>query len=84
MNKPEGTSKTPAASGEAAGNSLNRHPARVGSIVWGAIVVVVGVLMIAARQAGLSLDAGQTAMWVLFGAGLAMVLGGAVSIMRRR
>jgi predicted phage tail protein len=80
MSKPTKTPSTPSAG---TAEALKHHPARVGSIVWGAILAVVGVLMITARQAGLSLDAGQTAMWLLFGAGLAMVLGGAVSIIRR-
>ncbi|MCU6479247.1 LPXTG-motif cell wall-anchored protein [Arthrobacter silviterrae] len=61
-----------------------RHPVRVGTLVWGAVVVVLGILVIASRQAGLRLDTGQTAMWLLFGAGLAMVAGGAVSVLRKK
>ncbi|WP_125615339.1 hypothetical protein [Specibacter cremeus] len=57
---------------------------RVGGIVWGGIVVVLCVLMIVTRQAGLNLDPGQTAMWLLFGAGAALVAGGVASIVRRR
>ncbi|MHA7306894.1 hypothetical protein ACX80E_16895 [Arthrobacter sp. TMN-49] len=61
-----------------------KHPARVGTIVWGAVVVVLGILIILTRQAGLSLDAGQTAIWLLFGAGVAMVTGGAINLLRRK
>lgn len=61
-----------------------RHPVRAGTMVWGAVVVVIGVLVIITRQAGLQLDAGQTSMWLLFGAGLAMVAGGAVNVLRRK
>ncbi|MEO6529630.1 MAG: hypothetical protein ABI563_00180 [Specibacter sp.] len=57
---------------------------RVGTIVWGAVVVALGTLIILTRQAGLSLDAGQTAIWLLFGAGVAMVAGGAVNLLRRK
>lgn len=56
---------------------------RVGTIVWGAVVVALGTLIILTRQAGLSLDAGQTAIWLLFGAGVAMVAGGAINLLRR-
>ncbi|MFQ4148194.1 hypothetical protein AAGW05_05780 [Arthrobacter sp. LAPM80] len=60
------------------------HPARVGTVVWGAVVVVMGILVIGVRQSGLSLDAGQTAMWLLLGAGVAMVAGGAINILRKK
>lgn len=61
-----------------------RHPVRVGTIVWGAVVLVLGILIIVTRQAGLNLDAGATVIWLLFGAGLAMVAGGAVNLLRRK
>jgi LPXTG-motif cell wall-anchored protein len=61
-----------------------RHPVRLGTLVWGAVVVVLGILVIITRQAGLRLDTGQAAMWLLFGAGLAMVAGGAVSVLRKK
>ncbi|MGA7205447.1 MAG: hypothetical protein WBX27_12545 [Specibacter sp.] len=60
------------------------HPIRVGTIVWGAVVVALGILVILTRQAGLALDAGQTAIWLLFGAGVAMVAGGAVNVFRKK
>ncbi|WP_258066562.1 hypothetical protein [Arthrobacter sp. GMC3] len=60
------------------------HPVRVGTIVWGAVVVALGILVILTRQAGLSLDAGQTAIWLLLGAGAAMVAGGAVNLFRKK
>lgn len=61
-----------------------KHPARVGTIVWGAVVVALGLLVIFTRQAGWSLDAGQTAIWLLLGAGVAMVAGGAVNLLRKK
>ncbi len=57
---------------------------RVGTMVWGAVVLVLGILLIIVRQAGLELDAGQTAMWLLLGAGVAMIAGGAVHLLRRK
>ena len=60
------------------------HPARVGTIVWGAVVLVLGILIIVMNQAGLDLDAGQTAMWLLLGAGVAMVAGGAVKLLSKK
>ncbi|WP_287932634.1 hypothetical protein [Arthrobacter sp.] len=64
--------------------SVARPPVRVGTLVWGAVVVVIGILVLVTRQAGLPLDTGQTSMWLLFGAGLAMVAGGAVNVLRRK
>ena len=61
-----------------------RHPLRVGTLVWGAVVVVLGILVIVVTQAGLSLDAGQTAMWLLLGAGVAMVAGGAINLLQHK
>jgi predicted phage tail protein len=61
-----------------------KHPMRVGTIVWGAVVLALGTLIILTRQAGLHLDAGQTAIWLLFGAGVAMVAGGAINLLRRK
>lgn len=60
-----------------------RHPARVGTIVWGAVVVVLAVLIIIASRTGLDLDARLTAMWLLLGAGVAMVAGGAIKLLRK-
>ncbi|GAA5230561.1 hypothetical protein [Arthrobacter cryoconiti] len=60
------------------------HKVRVGTIVWGAVVVILGVLVILSRATGLSLPPGQTAMWLLFGAGVAMVVGGAIHLLTRR
>lgn len=60
------------------------HPVRVGTIVWGAVVLALAILIILSSQLGLDLDAGQTAMWFLLGAGVAMVSGGVVKILSRK
>lgn len=61
-----------------------RHPARVGTIVWGAVVLVAGILVILSSQLAITLDPGLTAMWLLLGAGAAMVAGGAVKLLHRK
>lgn len=63
---------------------IGRAPVRVGTIVWGAVVLAAGILIILTSQLGLNLNTGLTAMWLLLGAGVAMVAGGAVNLMRRR
>ncbi|WP_269937594.1 hypothetical protein [Arthrobacter sp. HY1533] len=61
-----------------------RHPARIGTIVWGTVVLVAGILVILSSQLSINLDPGLTAMWLLLGAGAAMVAGGAVKLLRRK
>lgn len=61
-----------------------RHPARVGTMVWGAVVLVAGVLIILSSQLDINLDPGLTAMWLLLGAGAAMVAGGAVKLLHKK
>ena len=67
-----------------AATASGRGPVRVGTVVWGAVVVALAVLIMLSSQLGLHLDAGLTAMWLLLGAGVAMVAGGAVHLLRRR
>lgn len=77
-------SETPGLQNSPAGTRAGRHPARVGTIVWGAVVLVAGILLILATQLDLNLDAGLTTMWLLLGAGVAMVAGGAVNLLQRK
>jgi hypothetical protein len=60
------------------------RPLRVGTVVWGLVIVALATLLVVVQQAGLRLDPGQVVIWLLLGAGAAMVLGGAVSAARRR
>lgn len=60
------------------------RPARIGTIIWGLVVVTLGSLLILTSQARLELDFTVTAMWLLLGAGAAMLIGGAVQLMRRK
>ncbi|MCU1574102.1 MAG: hypothetical protein JWO93_2184 [Micrococcaceae bacterium] len=60
------------------------RPMRVGTVVWGLVIVALAALLVVVQQAGLRLDPGQVVIWLLLGAGAAMVLGGAASAARRR
>ncbi|HEY8295691.1 MAG TPA: hypothetical protein VIG41_10160 [Micrococcaceae bacterium] len=60
------------------------RPVRIGTVVWGLIVAVLGALIIIARQASIQLDPAQVAIWLLLGAGFAMVIGGIASAATRR
>ena len=55
---------------------------RSSTIVWGAILVVAGVVL-AASAAGFSLDVGLVAIVALAGAGLALLVGALTSALRR-
>lgn len=79
------TSGTPASAGNATTTAQAvRHPVRVGTVVWGAVVLVLGTLTIVNTQLNLDLNAGLTAMWLLLGAGVAMLAGGIIDVMRRK
>lgn len=55
---------------------------RSSTIVWGAILVVAGVVL-GASAAGLSLDVGLVAIVALAGAGVALLVGALTSALRR-
>ncbi len=81
--EPKNSSKTAATADLPTVPQAGRHPARVGTIVWGAVVLVLGILLILSTQLHLNLDPGLTAMWLLLGAGVAMVAGGAINLFTR-
>ncbi|GMA22633.1 hypothetical protein GCM10025864_03920 [Luteimicrobium album] len=60
-----------------------RRSVRVGTVVWGLVVVACGVLALAAAR-GASIDGGTVAIAILGGAGVALVLGSIVTGVRRR
>ena len=55
----------------------------IGTIVWGAVVIVVGALMLANRLGWFSIDPGYAAAGILLVAGLALVIGGIAASRRR-
>lgn len=56
----------------------------IGTIVWGAVVIVVGALMLANRFGWFSIDPGYAAAGILLLAGLGLVIGGIAASRRRR
>lgn len=56
----------------------------IGTIVWGAVVIVVGALMLANRLGWFSVDPGYAAAGILLLAGLGLVIGGIAASRRRR
>jgi hypothetical protein len=77
-----GTGSAPAA-GVNAGPEEKQGPA-VGTIVWGAVVIAVGALMLANRLGWLTVDPGFAAAGVLLLAGLGLVIGGLLASRRKR
>lgn len=59
-----------------------RRP-RVGTVVWGLIVIALAVVLLLAEMATLSLNMGQVIIGLLIGAGLALVIGGVISASNR-
>lgn len=60
-----------------------RRAIRVGTVVWGLVVAVCGVLALAVAG-GANVDGGTVAIFVLAGAGVALVAGSIVTGVRRR
>ena len=57
---------------------------RTGTIVWGAVVLVVAALILVSLLTGIRFDLGIVFLGLLIGAGLALVLGGISSMTRRQ
>ncbi|GAB3517783.1 hypothetical protein [Arthrobacter monumenti] len=57
--------------------------ARVGTVVWGLIIIALAGILILAEVATISLDFGQVMIGLLIGAGLALVIGGLISAKNR-
>ncbi|WP_430296444.1 hypothetical protein [Sinomonas sp. B1-1] len=72
-----------ASAGVQTGPAEKQGPA-VGTIVWGAVVIAVGALMLANRLGWLTVDPGFAAAGVLLLAGLGLVIGGLLASRRRQ
>ncbi|MFC8303040.1 hypothetical protein ACFUCV_05065 [Specibacter sp. NPDC057265] len=77
----------PTPSERATGNEftggLSKHTLRAGTLVWGAVIVAAGILIILSTQLDMALDPGLTAMWMLLGAGALMVAAGAWKLLMK-
>ncbi len=57
---------------------------RMGTVVWGAVILVVAALILVSLLTGFRFDLGIVFLGLLIGAGLALVLGGISSMTRRQ
>ncbi|WP_323959146.1 hypothetical protein GC088_11450 [Arthrobacter sp. JZ12] len=65
------------------GNDPKTSP-RAGTIIWGAVAVVIGVLILLGELTGIVLDPVLVVMVLLIGTGAALIVGGVLSMNRRR
>ena len=56
---------------------------RAGTIIWGSLAIVIGVLVLAGELTGLVLDPVLVVMVLLIGTGVALIVGGILSMNRR-
>jgi hypothetical protein len=56
---------------------------RVGTIVWGLVIAVIGGLILAAQLADITFDLGYVFLGLLLGSGLALVIGGLIAATRK-
>lgn len=57
---------------------------RVGTIIWGLVAVVIGALVLIGELTGLVFDPVLVFMVLLVGAGAALIIGGLLSMNRRK
>lgn len=75
---PAGGGPSTALPGSAAG-AQERQPARVGTVVWGLIVLALAVLIIISRLGLVALNGTYVLIGLMIGAGAALVIGGVLS-----
>lgn len=74
MSTPEHTAK----------NNDGDRTVRAGTVVWGLIAIAVGVLVLLTQLVDINLDTGLVLMGLLVGTGVALVVGGLVSMAGRK
>ena len=80
-----GSYETPAGGGPStplqgsAAGTQERQPARVGTVVWGLIVLALAVLIIISRLGLVALNGTYVLIGLMIGAGAALVIGGVLS-----
>ena len=60
------------------------RPPRVGTIVWGLVLAVVGALILTVQLTGVRLDTGMVVLGLLIGAGAALVIGGLLAVLGKK
>lgn len=66
------------------GQQGNKQGPRVGTIVWGAVVVAIAGLLVSSRLGWFAIDPGVAAVALLILAGLGLVVGGGLAAARSR
>lgn len=64
--------------------SAPRPTVRVGTVVWGLVVIILAVLIIIASVSAVQLDPVQVLIGLLLGSGAALVVGGVLSALRKQ
>ncbi len=59
------------------------HRPRVTTIVWGSVILVIALLLLVSQFVDLAVDPVVVALGLLVGVGLALVIGGALSLRSR-
>jgi hypothetical protein len=84
---PDTPAQTPASQSETARSTGAKHggpsPARVGTVVWGLIVLALAVLIIIGQLGIVALNGTYVLIGLMIGAGAALVVGGLLSARRR-
>ncbi|WP_026553559.1 hypothetical protein [Arthrobacter sp. H20] len=65
-------------------NAHGARSVRVGTVVWGLIAIAVGALVLLSQLADINFDTGLVLMGLLVGTGVALVVGGLVSMTSRK
>lgn len=65
-------------------NNDGDRSVRAGTVVWGLIAIAVGVLVLLSQLVDINLDMGLVLMGLLVGTGVALVIGGLVSMTGRK
>lgn len=72
---------TPSEAGYLPDPEPEHRPLRVGTIVWGLVLAVVGALILAVQLTEIRLDTGMVLLGLLIGAGAALVIGGLLAVL---
>lgn len=77
------TAETPTAAGRAGADPAGPATARVGTVVWGLIVLALAALIIIAQLGIVTLNGTYVLIGLMIGAGAALVVGGLLSARKR-
>ncbi|WP_394939594.1 hypothetical protein [Psychromicrobium sp. YIM B11713] len=64
-------------------NPVQRPAVRIGTLVWGSVLILIGVLLSVAQLTAVRLDPRAVVIGILLLAGIALLIGGVVSALGR-